>query len=139
VDERYGTVCDAYPLGIPLRLLAGLDGDHRQPRGDEAGGIVFEPAIASTSATPVHYWVDFQEGKPAGIIWAGTDGHSLGYAGVGEQALWRRRALHDEYRREVTPGAFSSAGIGWPEVLAPTRMSQVSAAAASGSRPLARP
>lgn len=33
--------CDAYPDGIPPDILAGED--HRRPRGDEAGGLVFDP------------------------------------------------------------------------------------------------
>jgi hypothetical protein len=32
--------CDAYPSGIPVEIQRG--GDHRQARGDEADGMVFE-------------------------------------------------------------------------------------------------
>jgi hypothetical protein len=35
--------CNAYPNGIPGEIIRE-QGDHREPRGDEADGIVFEMA-----------------------------------------------------------------------------------------------
>lgn len=50
-----GRACDAYPAGVPIAI--GVHGaDHREPRGDEAGGVVFALADGDAAARALRAW-----------------------------------------------------------------------------------
>jgi hypothetical protein len=50
--------CGAYPSGIPAEISL-LCGDHRTPRGDEQGGLVFDRATGAEADWAWTWWVRF--------------------------------------------------------------------------------
>lgn len=65
-DETTGTPtvvrCAAYPDGIPADI--GLGADHRKLRGDEANGLVYDPAHDPLSRGFFEAWQAFHNAKP---------------------------------------------------------------------------
>ena len=76
----YDAMCSAYPLGIPLPILAGRVSHTVHQPGDR--GIRWEPAPPSTTDGPVRY-VPMRQlvsgtWRVTGALWIGVDG-SMGF------------------------------------------------------------
>lgn len=53
-DRPVVSVCAAYPNGIPESILSG--GDHREPFGDETGGLVFSLLPTDDAERAFGWW-----------------------------------------------------------------------------------
>lgn len=58
--------CAAYPEAIPFDI-GGLGADHRQARGDEAGGVTYRMAGGPQAAALYEAWLTFSQASPQAL------------------------------------------------------------------------